>query len=122
MRQGTTPIRPAFWGVILALMPTFTLAAEDEAPLPDSRLGYRTAPLLLLSRPDIRADLGLNADQAASAQKAIRSMYLQAAALKGRPNTEATIRARRAIDEQMQGWLDSRLTPEQKARLIQIDL
>ena len=100
MRHGTTPPGPAFcvWGVMLALLPAFALAAEDEAPLPDSRLGYRTAPLLLLSRPDVRADLAMNADQASSAQKAIRSIYLQAAALKGKPNDEATIRAQ-AEDE-----------------------
>lgn len=122
MRQGTTPVRSVLWVLFVSLLPTFAPAADDEAPLPDSRLGYRTAPLLLLSRPDIRDDLGMNADQTASAQRAIRSMYVQAASLKGKPNTEATIRARRAIDEAMQGWIDSRLTPEQKARLVQIDL
>ena len=52
----------------------------------------------------------------------IRVIYLQAAALKKKPNSEGTIRARRAIDEAMQDWLDSQLSAEQKSRLVQIDL
>ncbi|MDB5353162.1 MAG: hypothetical protein JWN86_4409 [Planctomycetota bacterium] len=121
MRHGTAPLRRALWAIFFCLFSTFILAADD-APLPDSRLGYRTAPLLLLSRPDVRADLGLSAQQTTSSQLAIRQMYVQAATLKKKPNTDETVRARRAIDEAMKDWLDTQLSPEQRARLVQIDL
>lgn len=105
---------------LLALAPS--ARAAEEPPLPDSRLGHRTAPLLLLSRPDVRADLGLTAEQAESAAGAIRSFYVQAAALRGKPTNAETVRARRAVDDEAYHWIDARLSPEQKARLAEIDL
>ena len=43
-------------------------ASGDDVPvLADDRLGTRTAPLLLLTRPDVQADLKLTPEQVASA-------------------------------------------------------
>ena len=93
----------------------------DDAPLPDSRLGIRTVPLLLLSRPDVRADLGLNPAQTAEARRAISELHAKAAALRGKTGAEA-IAARRAIDEEQRRRLEAMLSPQQQDRLIQIDL
>jgi hypothetical protein len=89
--------------------------------LPDSRLGIRTAPLLLLSRPDVRADVGLDAAQIAEAERALEELYAQAAALKGKSGPEALAR-KKSIDEAEQQWLQTRLTEAQRKRLIEIDL
>jgi hypothetical protein len=90
-------------------------------PLPDSRLGYRTVPLLLLTRPDICADLGLDAKQKADAERALTTLYPQAAALKGKTGPEAEA-ARRAIDEAQEHWLKTHLSDIQQRRLAEIDL
>jgi hypothetical protein len=120
MRHGSTR-----WGLavvlVLSAAPAFA-GTDDEPPLPDSRLGTRTTPLLLLSRPDVREDLKLTSDQTESARRAISSFYVKAAPLRGKPDTPETIRERRAVDDAAFGWIDSRLTPEQKVRLVQIDL
>ena len=121
MRHGPTRLSLI---AVLALCSGSAVArlVDDEPPLPDSRLGHRTTPLLLLSRPDVRADLALTPDQAESARRAISAYYVQAAPLRGKPNTPEIIRERRAVDEGAFGWIDSRLTPEQKSRLVEIDL
>lgn len=121
MRHGLAQL-----GLIAALAlsgaSTAARAVDEEPPLPDSRLGHRTTPLLLLSRPDVRADLALTVDQTESARRAIRAFYVQAAPLRGKPNSPETIRERRAVDEGAFGWIDLRLSPEQKSRLVEIDL
>ena len=76
MRHGSTPFAVCAAVVLLSLIPARAPGA-DEPPLPDSRLGVRTAPLLLLSRPDVRADLGLNSEQTLSAQRTITALYVQ---------------------------------------------
>ena len=119
MRQGPTP---AVLVALLSLAGSVALGASDEPPLPDSRIGLRTAPLLLLSRPDIRADLELTPEQSESSARAIRSFYVQAHALRGKGNSPETIRERRAVDDEAAGWIHSRLSPEQKTRLAQLDL
>lgn len=119
MRQGTTPHWACLAIVLLRLAPATALG--DEPPLPDSRLGVRTAPLLLLSRPDVRADLGLTSEQTLSAQRTITALYVQASNLKGKPDDEV-LAARRAIDADQRRWLETQLTTEQQARLVQIDL
>jgi hypothetical protein len=120
--------RSALAAAILALVATIEPragfgddAASHAFSVPDSRLGLRTAPLLLLSRPDIRADLGLDARQTAEADRAIAELYNRAAALRGKNGPEA-IDARKAIDEGMQRWIDDNLSEPQRIRLIQIDL
>ena len=90
-------------------------------PLTDDRLGIGTAPLLLLSRPDVRAEVGLDASQAAEADHTLNELYQQALALKGQQGQEERNR-KRAIDEAGELWLQTRLTEAQRKRFSQLDL
>jgi hypothetical protein len=119
MRDGARRALTALVLSSVAAIPVTSLG--DDAPLPDSRLGIRTVPLLLLSRPDVRADLGLNPEQSAQALRAISELHAKAAALRGKTGSEA-IAARRAIDEEQRRRLEAMLSPEQQDRLVQIDL
>jgi hypothetical protein len=125
MRHGLTCAR-AVVSVLLALGPAAEgLAGSGPAAravtVPDELFNRRTAPLLLLSRPDIRADLGLTAKQVADADAAISYLHDRAAELRGKTGPQA-IAARRAVDEAQRDWFVANLTPEQRDRLIQIDL
>src|SRR5262249_18534885 len=98
MSQGWRPV-PAARLVRLTfftLLPWLCPATSDAAPptWPDGRLGIRTAPLLLLSRQDVRADVGLDAAQGAEAERALEELYTQAVALKGKSGPEALARKR----------------------------
>ena len=119
MRDGARRALAALLLLGAAAIPASSLG--DDAPLPDSRLGIRTVPLLLLSRPDVRADLGLDPAQSAEARRAIAELHAKAAALRGKTGAEA-IAARRAIDEEQRRRLEALLSPEQQDRLVQIDL
>ncbi len=97
---------------------------KDEAriaPLPDERLGIRTAPLLLLSRPDVRGELAMTPLQTEAAEHAITDLYVQASRLAGKPNDEV-LSLRRALITAQVRWIEANLTDEQKTRLVQIDL
>ncbi len=119
MRDGARRALAALLLLSAAAIPASSLG--DDSPLPDSRLGIRTVPLLLLSRPDVRADLGLKPAQTAEARRAISELYAKAAALRGKTGDEA-IAARRAIDEEQRRRLEAMLSTEQQDRLVQIDL
>ena len=119
MRDGARRALAALLLVGVGAIPASSLG--DDSPLPDSRLGIRTVPLLLLSRPDVRADLGLNPAQTAEARRAISELHAKAAALRGKTGAEA-ITARRAIDEEQRRRLEAMLSPEQQDRLVQVDL
>ncbi len=119
MRDGARRALAALLLLSVAAIPASSFG--DDSPLPDSRLGIRTVPLLLLSRPDVRADLGLNPAQTAEARRAISELYAKAASLRGKAGAEA-IAARRAIDEEQRRRLEALLSPEQQDRLVQIDL
>jgi hypothetical protein len=93
----------------------------EEWALPDTRMGIRTAPLLLLSRPDIQADLRLEPVQISGAQTAINELTQRAVALRGKTGA-AVIAGRRAIDEAQADWLAKNLSGNQLARLRQIEL
>jgi hypothetical protein len=84
-------------------------------------LGRRTAPLLLLSRADVRDDLSLTAEQIAGADRAIASLYARAAATKGMKGGQIEA-DRKAIDKAQAAWTRDHLTPAQHTRLLQIDL
>ena len=114
MRSATARISLA------ALLPSQQAHAGDP-PLPDDRLGMRTVPLLLLSRPDVRADLKLTPEQIRAADHAIAELYNKAATLRGRAGPEV-IAARRKIDEEQARWIEHELSAEQVARLGEIDL
>ena len=120
MRQGSTRFASLIF-LALSLMGSAVLATEENS-LPDARRNTRVTPLLLLSRLDVRDDLGLSEAQTQSVELAIQRFHTQAQGLRGLPNNAETIRARRKIDEEAFSWIDSRLLPPQKARLVQIDL
>lgn len=121
MGQGLTVVQVALIASLTFVFAPPSLAGDGHLPLPDARLGQKTAPLLLLSRPDVRADLGLTPAQAQSAETAITKLYVSAAALKGKTGPQA-IKGRKAIDDDMLFWLVNNLTERQRARLSQIDL
>jgi hypothetical protein len=116
------------WIVSFLLMQTsfgVCLAQENaragEWSLPDERLGIRTAPLLLLSRTDVQADLRLEPTQVAGVQVTIKELTRKASALRGQTG-RGVIAARRAIDEVQADWLASNLSGNQLSRLRQIEL
>ncbi len=89
--------------------------------LPDTRLGIRTAPLLLLSRPDVQVDLRLERAQILGTQNTINELTRRALTLRGKTGP-AVVAERRAIDEAQLEWLSSNLTGNQLERLRQIEL
>lgn len=119
LRHGST--RTALGFLVLISMATAVRGGE-EYYLSDARLGAKTAPLLLLSRPDVREDLGLNAEQTASALATIDELYTRAEALRGKPNSPEVIAERRAIDTAQAHWIATRLSAGQQDRLVQLDL
>jgi hypothetical protein len=138
MSQGKRPARAArlVHCTILALVvssspfpPTAAVLADGPPaapsatppPLPDDRLGIRTAPLYLLSRPDVRAEVGLDASQAEDAGRTLARLYQDATALRGKSGPEI-LAGRRAIDEAERSWIATRLNEPQRRRLIEIDL
>jgi hypothetical protein len=129
MRPGTTSLGAAARLAALALSSAVAVAAgstpcrgaDGAVALPDERLGIRTAPLLLLSRPDVRDDLGLSPEQAAEAERAITELYIRASAARGKTGPEG-VEARKLIDEAQQNWVATHLSPEQAKRLVQVDL
>lgn len=96
-------------------------ATAGDWSLPDSALGQRVAPSLLLSRGDVQQDLGLNKQQVESAAAMIRDLRAKVAALHGKADAAASA-ARRAIDEAQGAWFEKNLTPDQRSRLYQLDL
>jgi hypothetical protein len=109
--------------LVLAALTVLSAAAVPlaAAPLPDSRLGVRTVPLLLLSRPDVQADLAMTPAQVAEAERAVAALHARASKIRGKTGEEA-LAARRAIDEEQQHWIDTQLSETQRVRIIQIDL
>ena len=89
--------------------------------LPDNRLGIRTAPLLLLSRPDVQVDLRLERAQILGTQNTINELTRRALTLRGKTGA-AVVAERRAIDEAQLEWLSNNLTGNQLERLRQIEL
>ncbi|MGE3820202.1 MAG: hypothetical protein AB7I30_12350 [Isosphaeraceae bacterium] len=123
MRYGTTRFL-AVSGLVLLLTTSPGLMGEEPRPaggLPDDRLGVRTAPLLLLSRADVREDLGMSARQSADAEAAIADLYARAAQLRGKTGEEV-LAGRKAVDEAQRAWVEAHLSAEQRDRLVQIDL
>jgi hypothetical protein len=124
MRHGTaakTLARSVLRAILLGILIVPPAASGDEPEYPTSRLGIRTAPLLLLSRPDVRADLELSAEQGASAERQMAKLYVRAAEIKGKTGAEV-LAVRRQIDEAQQRWIEAKLTEDQQKRLLQIDL
>jgi len=118
MRHGWTVVQAL---VVLGVgLLQFTDFARGAEPL-DDRLGIRTAPIFLLTRSDVQADLKIDPKLAAACQRVAASLRHKASALKG-SKVPAMVGARRAIDEEMSQWLITNLSAEQLDRLDQIDL
>ena len=96
-------------------------SSAESSGLPDDRLGHRTVPLLLLSREDVRQDLGLSESQVNEAEKAILDFYSRAWALKEKKGAAADAERKR-IDREQDVWISTNLSTEQRARLLQVDL
>lgn len=96
-------------------------AGTERMSLPDHYLGLRMQPLLLLTRPDVRADIGIDAAQAAEVDRAVLDFVARAAAVRGLKGP-AAVEARREVDTQAQRWLAAHLNEAQYQRLIEVDL
>jgi hypothetical protein len=122
MRQGQGP---TIFSIVFCLFSLCGLghsaAMAGEWSLPDSRVGIRTAPLLLLSRPDVQAELRLEPVQISGIHDTINELTRRALALRGKTG-HAVITERRAIDEAQADWLAKNLSGNQIARLRQIEL
>jgi hypothetical protein len=118
MRHGWTVV-PALLVLGLGAF-VYNSPALGGEPL-DERLGIRTAPIFLLSRSDVQADLKLNPTQIAECRRDAAVLHRKALALKGKTGP-AMAGARRAIDEEMGEWLVNHLTSQQLDRLDQLVL
>ena len=121
MRQGWTRLAWAVFATTIAASVTARVMG-DEYYLSEERLGTRTVPLLLLSRPDVRAELKLTPAQETSALSAIDALYKKAESLRGKPNAPEVLTARREIDQAQGRWIAEELMPDQVNRLTQLDL
>ncbi len=117
-RAPSTPILRFAAAGLLALAMSSPASAGDG--LPDSRLGVRTAPVLLLSRADVRAELRLSPEQAADAERTIADLHEKAQLLRGRTDAEA-VAARGEVETACRLWIERSLTPPQRDRLAQLD-
>lgn len=120
MRHGPTLATFLLLGLLATDLLGFASRARAEDFL-DERLGVRVAPMLLLTRRDVQADLRIDSDLAAEANHASEALYRQALNLRGKGGPEI-VRARRHIDEEQSQWLTTHLTAAQLERLGQIDL
>ena len=120
MRHGWT-MAPAGLLVVLLLVGAGPEPVPGEMTVPDGRFGSRTAPILLLSRPDVQIDLQLDARQIAAARSAIVQLMEQASSLRNQRGPAVPM-ARQRIDDQMVRWLNSTLSESQRERLLQINL
>lgn len=120
MRHGRT--------VVLALIALLLSADTGRAEAPgdivavtDERFGQPIAPIFLLPRPDVRADLQLNPRQVAGAREMAGRLADRLLAMKNR--TEPASRSEmREIDEAMASWLRRELSPVQLDRLSEVSL
>jgi hypothetical protein len=121
MEEDVTTMRPASvlgsicLATILGLLVTTSAAHGEEVFVGDSHLGVFTAPILLLTRADVQADIELSPQKLIEARQAI-------AALRNRATTAKEESERRQIDHDMTEWLKGHLSPQQFDRLHQIDL
>jgi hypothetical protein len=105
----------------LAVIVVSATQAIAGVGLPDGRIGSRVAPILLLTREDVRRDLKLTPQQISEAEGAISDLRDKAQALSGRADAEAA-KAQIQVNRTSQQWLKDHLNAEQQARLIQLDL
>jgi hypothetical protein len=123
MSAARTPSRAwsGLLGIFVALASSPGLALGQEGSVPETRLGTRIAPILLLSREDVRSELAMNPTQVESAWSTIASLHQRALALRGKSGP-MVLAEREAIDRSQREWITRELAPAQQARLAQIDL
>ena len=85
------------------------------------RSASATAKVLLLTRADVLTDLGMTPEQSKKAQKTATAFWLKADELKGKPD-QKLVKARLDLTLQMNRWIETELSPQQIARLDQVDL
>lgn len=96
-------------------------AEEPVSAIPDEALGVPFAPILLLTRSDVRSDLRMTDEQTSRALETVRILRLQAASLRGRTKADV-VAGLKGLDASERRWLKENLTPEQQVRLSQLDL
>ena len=117
-----TVVRSVLWVIVgVGGLVRERAGLAGEWTLPDSRQGIRTAPLLLLSRPDVQTELRLDQSQVLGARNMINELTRRAVALRGKTGA-AVIPERRSIDEAEVDWLGRNLTGNQLERLRQLEL
>ncbi|SRR5579883_520581 len=107
--------------LVLTLSGAGAQAADDEVMVLDERIGIRTAPILLLARPDVQRELHLDPKQVAGARNTIARLLEEALRLKNQAGPAVAAR-RASIDDEMTRWLVLNLAKDQLARLREIDL
>jgi hypothetical protein len=112
---------PTVLVLILVLAGAGLEPRTGEVQVPDERFGCRTAPILLLTRPDVQSELQLDQRQVASAKAAIARLLPRAWNLKGKKGVSVA-QERRSIDLEMDRWLTDSLSETQRARLLQVNL
>ena len=120
MRPGWI-VAPAGLALAWVLFCAGRTAADDAVAVLDERFGIRTAPILLLARPDVQLELHLDPKQVAGARSTLARLLEEALQLKDQSGPAVAAR-RRFIDEEMTQWLVLNLAKDQLARLRQIDL
>ena len=118
MRHGMT-MAPAGLVLVLALVAAGPENPPSEAGMPDGHFGCRAAPILLLTRPDVQAELQLEPRQISGARNVIARLRQRGAGLKGKAGPEA-VAERGRIDDEMIRWLTSTLKAEQLERLQEV--
>jgi hypothetical protein len=114
-------VSPAGLVLTLALFGLGPTTSADEVSVLDARFGMRTAPILLLARPDVQRDLHLDSRQIAGARSTIAQLLEEALQLKDQSGPAVASR-RRSIDEKMTQWLVQHLAKDQLERLRQLEL
>jgi hypothetical protein len=120
MRHGWT-VAPAGFLLVLAVLGAGPDAPTNPVTVLDERFGVRTAPILLLARPDVQLDLRLEPERIGQAKAAIAQLVEDLLALKDHPGPTRLAR-QKAIDEKMTRWLVDHLSDAQLRRLRQIEL
>ena len=128
MRHGSTLALVAACWLTCSPVPARAGSGPDGAAgptpgwnLPDASRGARVAPILLLSRPEIQAELHMKPDQVSDVARVIADARHKAIQLRGRTDA-AAVDLRRGVDEEQRAWLETKLTEDQVERLSEIDL
>lgn len=119
MRHGLA-MAPAGLVLVLALVAAGPEKPATEVTVLDERFGSRTAPILLIARPDVQIELQLDSQQVSSARNTIARLLERGLSLKGKTGPAVEVERRR-IDEDSIRWLSDTLSEKQIERLYQVN-